>query len=379
MGITGLLAAFETRVRERRAELAGAPKEVKLIGYFCNYAPRELIAASGAIPLRLADGGTYDTKSRGERFVRSDACPFCKSCLDLFDRDPLYRRVSAVVAASQCDQMRRLPEVISQQFGVPVWQMALPRTRADESTRELFRHEIRWLRAELEQLTGRTVRADSLRAAMGEEREKRRLLNSINEMRRAPVPRVREQDILKLVRAANLLPAPEFIATVAREMARPDEVPARTRGDVPRRLMLMGSIVAEHDLELIQMIEDRAAIVTDLLCTGVRSFIDRPAEPESSDLDRLLNQPADFYFDQPGCIHQRPNDGFYALARKLGADLRVHAVVLKTLLYCDGYNFEANRLERELGLPFLHIDTDYGEGNREQMRTRVEAFLETLQ
>jgi benzoyl-CoA reductase/2-hydroxyglutaryl-CoA dehydratase subunit BcrC/BadD/HgdB len=378
MGVTGLLAALDMRVRERRAELAGAPRDVKLVGYFCNYAPRELIAASGAIPLRLADGGTCDTKSRGERYVRSDACPFCKSCLDLFARDPLYRRVSAVVTASMCDQMRRLPEVISQQFGIPVLQMALPRTRADESTRELFRHEVNWLRVELERLTSQAVTPDRLLAAMREEAEKRRLLNSINEMRRAPVPRVREQDILRLVAAANLLPAPEFIATVTREMAVADEVPARTWGDVPRRLMLCGSVVAEQDLELIKMIEEQAAIVTDLLCTGVRSFIDRPSVPESGTIESLLRGLADFYFDQPSCIHQRPNDGFYALARKLGADLRVHAVVLKTLLYCDGYNFEANRLERELGLPFLHIDTDYGEGNREQMRTRVEAFLETL-
>jgi benzoyl-CoA reductase/2-hydroxyglutaryl-CoA dehydratase subunit BcrC/BadD/HgdB len=93
----------------------------------------------------------------------------------------------------------------------------------------------------------------------------------------------------------------------------------------------------------------------------------------------LLDRLADFYFDQPGCIHRRPNDGFYALARRLAADLRVQAVVLKTLLYCDAYNFEAVRIERELGRPLLHIDTDYGEANREQVRTRVEAFLETLQ
>ena len=352
---------------------------VPIVGYFCSYAPRELIAASGAIPLRLADGGTHISKTRGERYVRSDTCPFCKSCLDLFATDPLYRRVAVVIGASHCDQLRRLPEVIHNRFGIPVWPVATPRTRADESTRELFRHEVNWLREELENLTGEKLRPDRLRAVMLEEEEKRRLLNSINEMRRAPAPRVREQDILRLVSAANILTAREFNALVVQEMAKTDDVPVWTRPEVPKRIMLCGSIVAEQDLELIKMIEEQAAIVTDLLCTGVRSFIDRLAVPESGDTPELVERLADFYFDQPGCIHQRPNDGFYALARKLGADLRVHAVVLKTLLYCDGYNFEANRLERELGLPFLHIDTDYGEANREQVRTRVEAFLETLQ
>jgi benzoyl-CoA reductase/2-hydroxyglutaryl-CoA dehydratase subunit BcrC/BadD/HgdB len=52
--------------------------------------------------------------------------------------------------------------------------------------------------------------------------------------------------------------------------------------------------------------------------------------------------------------------------------------VYKTLLYCDPYSFEAQRLKRALGLPFLHLDTDYAHENRAQVRTRVEAFLELL-
>jgi benzoyl-CoA reductase/2-hydroxyglutaryl-CoA dehydratase subunit BcrC/BadD/HgdB len=377
MGIASLLPALEPRVRERRAELI-AGSGSKIVGYFCNYAPRELIAASGAIPLRLADGGTYISKTRGERYIRSDACPFCKSCLDLFATDPLYRRVAVVIGASHCDQLRRLPEVIHEQFGIPVWPVAVPRTRSDDSTRRMFRHEFDWLCAELENLTGERLQPDRLRAAMLEEEEKRQLLNSINEMRRAPAPRVREQDILRLVSAANILPAREFNALVVQEMARTDDMPAWTRPGVPKRILLGGSIVAEQDLDLVQMIEDQAAIVTDLLCTGVRSFIDRLAVPESRDIRSLLDRLASFYFDQPGCIHQRPNDEFYSLARRLAADLRVQAVVFKTLLYCDAYNFGTARMERELGLPLLHIDTDYGEANREQVRTRVEAFLETL-
>jgi benzoyl-CoA reductase/2-hydroxyglutaryl-CoA dehydratase subunit BcrC/BadD/HgdB len=153
--------------------------------------------------------------------------------------------------------------------------------------------------------------------------------------------------------------------------------------------MLAGSIVAEQDLGLIRMIEERAAIVTDLLCNGVRSFYgfprlisDRSDPSDKSDAPGAVNQVlarlADFYFDQPGCISRRPNTGYYDLARRLQEQFRVEAVILKTLLFCDAYNFEARQMARELDLPLLHIDTDYGDGNREQLRTRVEAFLEML-
>jgi benzoyl-CoA reductase/2-hydroxyglutaryl-CoA dehydratase subunit BcrC/BadD/HgdB len=118
--------------------------------------------------------------------------------------------------------------------------------------------------------------------------------------------------------------------------------------------------------------------VADLLCTGMRSFLYRLDVPLTESLDELLKALADYYFDQPACIHRRPNVGYYRLARQLAAEYRAEGVVFKTLLFCDAYQLEASRLEKELGLPFLHLDTDYGAGNVEQTRTRIEAFIETL-
>ncbi|MFA6811292.1 MAG: 2-hydroxyacyl-CoA dehydratase family protein, partial [Desulfoplanes sp.] len=35
-------------------------------------------------------------------------------------------------------------------------------------------------------------------------------------------------------------------------------------------------------------------------------------------------------------------------------------------------------VEQNHGLPFLHIETDYSQSDTEQLRTRIEAFLEML-
>ncbi len=37
---------------------------------------------------------------------------------------------------------------------------------------------------------------------------------------------------------------------------------------------------------------------------------------------------------------------------------------------------KAIRIAEELGLPFLHIETDYSESDVEQLKTRLEAFIE---
>jgi benzoyl-CoA reductase/2-hydroxyglutaryl-CoA dehydratase subunit BcrC/BadD/HgdB len=68
----------------------------------------------------------------------------------------------------------------------------------------------------------------------------------------------------------------------------------------------------------------------------------------------------------------------YEYAQRLARDFHVEGLVYKTLLYCDPWSFEVRRLQEALGLPVLHLDTDYSTENREQVRTRIEAFMETL-
>ena len=150
-------------------------------------------------------------------------------------------------------------------------------------------------------------------------------------------------------------------------------VAARPRSDARRpRLMLGGSILAEDDRWLLDLVEEKADIVTDILCTGTRWFAE-DVPSGGAPLDRL----ARFYFSRP-CMHRRPNSALYGYAQRLAREFRVQGLVYKTMLYCDPWNFEARRLQEALRISMLHLDTDYSTENREQVRTRVEAFLETL-
>jgi benzoyl-CoA reductase/2-hydroxyglutaryl-CoA dehydratase subunit BcrC/BadD/HgdB len=404
MALAKLLCALEALANERRRQLA-EPERSRIsspgrddlqhrpvVGYLCNYVPRELIAAAGAMPVRLSRGGSYESRTRGERLIRADACPFCKSCLGLLERDPLYRAVSLLIVPSMCDQLRRLGEVVEQEFGVPVWTLAAPRTR-HASSRQFFRREVQAMARELQARTGPGITGPALARAMLQEEEKRSLLRAIEADRKAVVPVVTEIEVLRLVRAVNLLAGPECVAIMRQALLRmqsPVNVAqhastnrAEYNGDRAdylgrKRLLLAGSIIAEEDWELVSMIEQRARIVADALCSGARTFRAALDVPVSDDRELLMTTLADYYFDQPGCIQRRPNADYYRLLRELIAEYSVQGVIYKTLLFCDGYSLEAVRLEKELGRPVLHLDADYGGQNTEQMRTRVEAFLEML-
>ena len=57
-------------------------------------------------------------------------------------------------------------------------------------------------------------------------------------------------------------------------------------------------------------------------------------------------------------------------------------VVIDVILHaCHGYNVESHKVMkhvREKGIPFLRIETDYSMTDTAQIRTRIEAILETV-
>ena len=68
--------------------------------------------------------------------------------------------------------------------------------------------------------------------------------------------------------------------------------------------------------------------------------------------------------------------------KELAADFAVDAVVDLTWQGCQTYAVESSSLKKfvqeSLQLPFLQIETDYSETDTEQLKVRIEAFIEML-
>jgi benzoyl-CoA reductase/2-hydroxyglutaryl-CoA dehydratase subunit BcrC/BadD/HgdB len=288
-----------------------------------------------------------------------------------FDREPLYRQVDAVLSVNTCDMMRRLPESIERHFNIPVIQLYMPRTSEPLPHRvSEFRRQLDLLAEGLRAVNGNAIGEQRLESEIAAFNELRAMLRQASDTRRVDSPLLSGGTMLDLEATAWLL-GPVKAVSLIDEVLRMVAARPRQEGRRPR-LMLGGSMLTEDDRWLLDLVEEKADIVADILCTGTRWF----AEDVSADgapLDRL----ARFYFSRP-CMHRRPKTDMYRYAQELVRDFRVQGLVYKTLLYCDPWSFETRRLQEALGIPMLHLDTDYSTENREQMRTRVEAFLETL-
>ena len=90
---------------------------------------------------------------------------------------------------------------------------------------------------------------------------------------------------------------------------------------------------------------------------------------------------ADRYLETP-CSVMSPNPNRYSVLRQLVKDFSAHAVVDLTWQGCQTYDVESFSLKKfvreELNLPFLQVVTDYSPADTEQLKVRIEAFLEMI-
>jgi benzoyl-CoA reductase/2-hydroxyglutaryl-CoA dehydratase subunit BcrC/BadD/HgdB len=256
--------------------------------------------------------------------------------------------------------MRRCLEVAGRKTGAAPIVIHAPKTRTPEAE-DLYRSELAWAAGELEQRTGRQLDPEELRRSI-------RIRNAIRRRIRNLRPSLSGSDFVALVHLDALVAAGSMAAFLESHQF----VPSAGSG-LP--VLVAGSPLALGDLRWLDLLESSAfRLVADATCTG-----DRAIDLDVDELGDSLAALAHAYFRRPPCIFIRPNDEFYDYAGSLGRERGARAVIWRSVRGCDLYNLESKRAEQRLGLPLLALDMSYGDVDSLRLRTRVEAFAESLQ
>ncbi len=147
------------------------------------------------------------------------------------------------------------------------------------------------------------------------------------------------------------------------------------------RVVLAGSPVIWPNWKVPLLIEESGGlIIGDELCSGTRAMHD-PVVVEEWTMEGMLQALADRYLMPCTCPSFSPNlEREENLMRRVG-ELRAEGVVFHVLRGCHLNSLDATKAERVLRrsrLPMLKIESEYDEGDLEQVRTRVEAFVEMI-
>jgi benzoyl-CoA reductase/2-hydroxyglutaryl-CoA dehydratase subunit BcrC/BadD/HgdB len=82
------------------------------------------------------------------------------------------------------------------------------------------------------------------------------------------------------------------------------------------------------------------------------------------------------------CSVMSPNTGRLDLLSEMIRGFAVDGVIDLTWQACHTYNVESYQVQKfvqeKFALPFLHLESDYSQADTEQLRVRIEAFLEML-
>jgi benzoyl-CoA reductase/2-hydroxyglutaryl-CoA dehydratase subunit BcrC/BadD/HgdB len=352
----------------------------KVVGMYCTYSPQELILAAGAYPVSLC-GTKQEPISAAEKVLPRSLCPLIKSSYGFAATDtcPFFNFSDLLVAETTCDGKKKMYELLAQYK--PIHLLQLPQEQAAPESRELWLQEVKKLKNRLEQEFGVTITSAKLRAAIKLANRERRALRSFYDLnQQVPAP-LTGMEILTVAHNRGFYPDKEKVITMVEELvAAVQSGLIRKEHGEGARILLTGVPVGLGSEKVIKLIEELGgAVVCQENCTGYKPVDGLVDEDES--IDPLLAIAEKYLAIACSCMS--PNPGRYELLGRLVKDFKVDGVVDLTWTGCHTYNVEAysikKYLEEQFDLPYIQVETDYSSTDTEQLRVRIEAFLEMLQ
>lgn len=355
-------------------------KGKNVVGIYCGYAPMEVIRAVNAVPAVLC-AFANKTIETAETVLPANLCPLIKSSYGFIKTDtcPFFAISEAVIAETTCDGKKKMFELISDIK--PMYVMDLPQLPDEREARDNWTIMIKKLKAFLEATFGREIDDRAVEQEIKETNIKNRMMNKVFDFAAlTPLP-VSWTEIYDLTHLAQASTTKDMIGLlencVLKLQKRVAEGICHGKFDSPR-VLVTGCPVGGDATKVFKIIEEAGGVIVALdSCTGMKAY--------TGDIDENTPDPyaaiAKHYLDLP-CSCMTPNNRRLSELDKMIERFKPDVIVDVVLHACHSYNVESHKIKGHVtgkhGMPFLKIETDYSQSDVEQIRTRVEALLETL-
>ncbi|MDD1681202.1 MAG: 2-hydroxyacyl-CoA dehydratase family protein [Methanoregula sp.] len=350
----------------------------KFVGFYCVFAPQELIVAADAVPVTLC-ATKEEPIADGEKYLPRNFCPLIKSSYGfaITEKCAFFNNSEFIIGETTCDGKKKMFELM--ETFKPTVVLEVPQSAKGETQKKYWRSEVARCKAEIEKRLGVTITDEKMKAAIKELNEQRALMRELASLNTAIPAPLSGLDMLKVMWARNFtFDRAAFNQQLKDLIAELKTMKAKGEGAFPKtakRIIVTGvptGVGAEKVLKIIE--ESGAAIVYIENCSGMKQYLHDVAATGSP-----LEAIADKYLQTP-CSCMSPNNGRLELLAKLAKEYHADGVVDITWIGCHTYNVESRVLKEYLAkhgnVPLLQIETDYSQGDSGQIRTRVEAFLE---
>ena len=359
------------------------PPDVKTVGTYCMMVPQELILAAGAVNVKLCSG-SYTAFSIGDDITPRDACPLIKAVAGLgsIGGVPLYENCSLMIVPVTCDCKKKLASMLMEYAQVHI--MPVPSSREADDSIEQFLGDLYALIPLLEETTGNKITYDSLTEAVRTVGCAQYQFSRFLKLKQENPPLIRGTHAMAVMNALSYMPIGAWAsaldalnAELTQRKADGEQISRKTQP----RIMITGSPVMFPNIKVPLLIDEMGgALVADETCMGDRFFYDPLAIADNS-FDGIMRAMANRYIRPCTCPTFTNSKQRIFRIKQMIKDNAIEGIIYHVLRGCLVYDFEYQMMEEELGklnIPVIRVESDYNEEDVEQLRVRIEAFIELL-
>ena len=381
------LIYFENLLQQANNDLVQAAcRDGRLaLAWNCSYIPEVLLDTDKCFGVRLRapnctnpDMATY--------YMTNRSCPYSKSILErAFEGG--YNFISALIGQECCTTMNRMEQyfeycelIPNEKFFCTYLDMPLRKT---EWHAGYYRRQIEQkILQPLEKVYGVDFSEANLRKAVEQFNEVCRIMTEINAMREAENPVITGYEFHVIQLCTQTCPKDLILPYLRETLAELKKRKPDAKSPYRARVAIVGSEI--DDPSLTKLIEGCGAlIVSDRFCFGSTPGREEiHLDPELPVLESIARH----YLNTSQCprfMQREKVDGRWQLVRDLCAEYHAQGVLYEQLKFCEYWGYEralaSHVVTREFGIPSVAVDRQNATGGSGQLRTRVQAFVESLE
>jgi len=348
---------------------------VPIVGIMCEYTPRELIIAAGAIPVCLC-GGSLATIGTAEKDLPTNLCPLIKSTYGYHAQknNPFLEMASLIVAETTCDGKKKMYELMAQNR--PVYILELPQKPDDADAMKHWVAELKKFKVFLEKRFSVKITGQKIREAIELMNNERRLRRRLAESMKSNCPPYTGRMLLDFKSVISGIDADLRKYEEQLELNRKSEPVCESGKKV--RVLLTGVPMVHGAEKVMDIIEEHGGIVVCMdNCTGIKPIMDDVDISDSDPIAALAKK----YFSLP-CSVMTKNNRRIELLKTLISQYQPECIIDVVWQACLTYDVESYFIKKlcedEFSMPYLKIGTDYSPSDSERIAVRVEALFETV-
>ncbi|MEM1945472.1 MAG: 2-hydroxyacyl-CoA dehydratase [Candidatus Caldarchaeum sp.] len=351
----------------------------KALGYFPVYFPEELAHALNMIPVNILGASGRLPLDIATAHTQSFVCSITKSVFQLAAQGNLDT-FDALIFSNICDVARNLSGIMMRNFGdkLHIDYIHYPINNVSENAVTYLEQDYRRVVEGLEKVSGKGFDEDGLAEAIKLYNRKRKLLNSLLELRREQPWLMPYDEYYLAVRAGQFMPIEPYLEALERLV---EEVRSRDVRPADRvRVVVFGDFCEQPPLMFMKTVEDAGCyIVWDEVLVGARWI----GEVELNGGESPLRALARAYVSrmEPLTVRYHPAVDKHSYMLKLVSETKAEGVVFVTPKFCEpalyDYMIYKTVLDKH-NIPYLHLEYEESTSSFEHVRTMLETFAESI-